>query len=532
VYYVWDLDGDGGYGNDRGELDGYVDTPSLPCTQADVVAYDDNGNKAWDSASILSPDNTPPAAYAGGSYVVVQGHSISLHGSASDPGRDFNDSSFEWDLDGDGIFGETGIVAAPSGDEVGPTPTFWAADRPDTNSTITVRLRVRDFWGAVTEDTAAIQVTSYGEGDPLVHISPDHNLNEGGYVTAWTSGPPGFASAYNDVNVYLWDLDGDGLYGNDPGESGKYLRFNLPGEYLVSVVATVPSGQYYRARTSATIQVDNVAPTLAAPASAGSNPVTTTHTTLSVLGADAAGEANLSYSWSTIDKPLLADDPFFSINDCNLAKNTTVNFSAPGSYTFRATIEDAWGLFATSDVTVNIQRTITRVTVSPSTATVAPQDTQQFAALAKDQFGVTVTSAAFAWAVQEGVGTINAGSGLYTAGVIDGLPHSVVVAATASGTNVMGTARITISGLAHYQVTLGAPEKYNPESPDFTGGLTVSDPGWIVAESYEHALNHDVIGSVTYYDPIQETDVTSTFDWGSPTHDPGLFTRSLMLAWK
>jgi hypothetical protein len=165
------------------------------------------------------------------------------------------------DLDGDGRYGETG-GAAPCGDEAGPTPTFWAADLPDPNSTITVRLRVRDFWGAVREDTATIHVTSYGEFfDPLVHISPD-DINEGGHLTAWTSGPPDFASSYNDANVYLWDLDGDGIYGDSPGESGKYVSFDLPGEYLVSVLATVvPSGQYYRARTSATIQVTNVPPT-------------------------------------------------------------------------------------------------------------------------------------------------------------------------------------------------------------------------------------------------------------------------------
>ena len=49
---------------------------------------------------------------------------ITLSGSATDevPAT----LVYEWDLDGDGVFGETG-AAAERGDEVGQTPTFSAA---------------------------------------------------------------------------------------------------------------------------------------------------------------------------------------------------------------------------------------------------------------------------------------------------------------------------------------------------------------------------------------------------------------------
>ena len=44
-----------------------------------------------------------------------------LNGSGSDPEGD--PLTFTWDLDGDGVFGETGL-AADRGDEVGASPTF------------------------------------------------------------------------------------------------------------------------------------------------------------------------------------------------------------------------------------------------------------------------------------------------------------------------------------------------------------------------------------------------------------------------
>ena len=65
-----------------------------------------------------------PTARVGSGYAASAGNSIQLDASASsDPAGDA--LQFTWDLDGDGIFGETGS-AAKCGDEVGPTPIFKA----------------------------------------------------------------------------------------------------------------------------------------------------------------------------------------------------------------------------------------------------------------------------------------------------------------------------------------------------------------------------------------------------------------------
>ena len=63
--------------------------------------------------------NQRPVADAGGPYSVAEGGTVTLDGSDS-LDSDPSDSivSYQWDLDGDGIFGETG-VAAGRGDEVG-----------------------------------------------------------------------------------------------------------------------------------------------------------------------------------------------------------------------------------------------------------------------------------------------------------------------------------------------------------------------------------------------------------------------------
>jgi ELWxxDGT repeat protein/autotransporter-associated beta strand protein len=98
--------------------------------------------------------NLHPTADAGGPYSVSPGGSVVLAGSGSDPEGD--PLTFTWDLDGDGVFGETG-VAALRGDEVGPSPTFRAP--PAGPATDVVTLRVSEA-GAFTDDTATIDVLS------------------------------------------------------------------------------------------------------------------------------------------------------------------------------------------------------------------------------------------------------------------------------------------------------------------------------------------------------------------------------------
>src|SRR6185369_12364 len=181
--------------------------------------------------------------------------------------------------------------------------------------------------------------------------------------------------------------------------------------------------------------VASMPPTVATGAAATPNPVTATTTALSVLGADDAGEAALTYTWATTGTPPAAVT--FSANGTNAAKNVTATFTKAGSYTLQATIRDAGGLTTTSSVSVTVNQTLTAITVSPSSATVTTGGTQQFTASATDQFGATLsTQPAMTWTVSGG-GTIS-GPGLFTSSSAGG-PFTV----TAASGGRSGTASVT-----------------------------------------------------------------------------------------
>jgi hypothetical protein len=175
------------------------------------------------------------------------------------------------------------------------------------------------------------------------------------------------------------------------------------------------------------------------PASATPNPVTGTTTNLSVLGGDSGAASSLTYTWSVLSAPSGANTPTFSINASNAAYNTTATFYAAGTYTFEATITDPSGLSVTSDVTVTVNQTLTRILVAPGTATVNDGGTQQFTATAEDQFGNAMsTQPSFTWTLATGAGTLNS-MGVYTAPSIG--TGTATAQATASGLAV--TASIT-----------------------------------------------------------------------------------------
>ncbi len=103
------------------------------------------------------PRNEPPTARAGGSYTVTEGGSVALSGAASsDPDQAAGSLSYLWDLDGDGVYGETG-PGAVRGNETGINPTFSAAGLEGPGS-FAVRLRVIDNGGLPGEDVATINI--------------------------------------------------------------------------------------------------------------------------------------------------------------------------------------------------------------------------------------------------------------------------------------------------------------------------------------------------------------------------------------
>jgi autotransporter-associated beta strand protein len=220
--------------------------------------------------------------------------------------------------------------------------------------------------------------------------------------------------------------------------------------------------------TSTAAVIENVsliaAPTVATAASASPSPVTSTMTSLSVLGADPTGEANLTYTWATIGTPPAPVN--FSANGTNAAKNITAAFTKAGSYNFMVTITNGSGLSVTSSVGVTVDQTYSGMSISPSAPNLTGGSTQQFTATALDQFSqALVSQPAINWTLVSGPGTLTSG-GLYTPPYAGG---SAVVQA------VSGAYSATAS------VTFSSEAQWNASTPGTPGSSWTTSGNWIDA---------------------------------------------------
>jgi hypothetical protein len=256
-------------------------------------------------------------------------------------------------------------------------------------------------------------------------------------------------------------------------------------------------------------------PTIVTPAQASDSPVSGTTTNLSVLGADAAGEANLTYTWTTLNAPAGVT---YSANGSNAAKITTATFTAAGTYTFEVQIRDAAGLSTTSDVTVSVSQTLTSIAVNPGSASISIGASLQFTARTLDQFGnAMAVQPAFAWSVVNGGGTIDA-TGLYQAPATAG---SATV--NVAGGGLSGTASITIAGVSA-SVSLVHPFDWGT---GFTGDLTLVNTGntaingWTLEFDFTGYIAPSQIWGAVITSHIGNHYVIQNADWDA-TIAPGL----------
>ncbi|MDB5337474.1 MAG: glucose dehydrogenase [Planctomycetaceae bacterium] len=149
--------------------------------------------------------------------------------------------------------------------------------------------------------------------------------------------------------IYTTPTDSDGGFDDLGGlhGAGQYVR-------MQGLERSSPYGySLFEMEVYGTVPVpSNLPPTVGSPAHTVN--ITTTTAALNVLGADDGGESNLTYTWSVVGKPAGAADPTFSSNGTNSAQNITATFSAGGTYTLLATIQDAGGLTVTSTVDVTV----------------------------------------------------------------------------------------------------------------------------------------------------------------------------------
>ena len=112
-----------------------------------------------------------------------------------------------------------------------------------------------------------------------------------------------------------------GIGSIDPG-TGVYSSPSIAGSATIQAASGSISG-------TATVTINNGAPTVATAASASPSTVSGKTTALSVLGADDGGESNLTYSWAATSIPAGAPAPAFGVNSSNAAKNTVATLAPP-----------------------------------------------------------------------------------------------------------------------------------------------------------------------------------------------------------
>ena len=230
-----------------GQLDGDA-TPDLVVT---------NQGEAAVSVLLGNPAATPPAASAGGPYTVIEGGLVVLSGSGSTG----SGLSYNWDLDGDGVFGELGS-AAKRGNERGLNVSFNAngADGPDTR---TVRLRVTDAGGVTNTSSTTIQVNNkpptltLGGANTVLALLP--------YTLTLTATDPGVDT------ISSWVINwGDGVTQNVSGNPGSVTHAyaaSFVGSRTITASATDEDGTYAAPSKVITVQPpDTIRPTATANA--------------------------------------------------------------------------------------------------------------------------------------------------------------------------------------------------------------------------------------------------------------------------
>lgn len=283
----------------------------------------------------------PPVADAGGPYAVAEGGQVVLNASGTtDPNQNPATLLYEWDLDGDGVYGER-FEDALRGDEVGRFPTFSAFGL-DGPGTYTVHLRVTDAGLLTSTDTATINLANAA---PTVSAGGDASIDEGATFTR--------NGSFIDPGADTWTATVN--YGDGGGAQSLSLNadktFNLShtyadnGAYVVTV--TITDDDNAAGAASFAVTVDNVAPTVAAGGNASlSEGATLTRTgSFTDPGADS-WSAIVNYGDGTGDQSvaLNADKTF----------NLSHVFADNGVYTATITVADDDNGSGTTSFTVSV----------------------------------------------------------------------------------------------------------------------------------------------------------------------------------
>ncbi|MEY2873050.1 MAG: hypothetical protein RLZZ373_421, partial [Pseudomonadota bacterium] len=238
------------------------------------------------------PSNDAPVARAGGPYAMAEGDSITLDASiSSDP--DDAVLAYAWDLDRDGVYGETGEPTA-----AGATvdwATLVALGLNDSGS-YTVGVRVTDAQGASSVSAATLLIADRA---PTLGVGGTGRVTAGQSYTLTLS-----ASDAGADTITAWSIDwGDGAVTVHAGNPGSVTHTYTRSGGTFNVLATVTDEDGLHAQSvlqAHQVTVDNAAPVLTsdgggASAARSLTENTTAVTTVTSIDVDQPGQT-LTYS--------------------------------------------------------------------------------------------------------------------------------------------------------------------------------------------------------------------------------------------
>jgi hypothetical protein len=255
--------------------------------------------------------------------------------------------------------------------------------------------------------------------------------------------------------TYAWDLDNNGSF-ETPGQSALFSAAGLDGPAVVSVRVQVSDNDGGVTVASATVTVNNVAPT----ANSGGPYVVNEggSVTLTATGTDAAPADTLVYAWD------LNNDGVFETPG-QTAAFSAAGIDGPATRTVRVRVTDDDGGVFTTSTTVTIDNAAP--TVSAVTAPVDPLPVgTAFGASASFTDPATADTHTALWNWGDGASS----AGAVSSGAVTGTHSYAATGARAVGLTVtdddggQGTSNFA------YAVT------YDPSSGVATGGGTIASP--------------------------------------------------------
>ena len=191
----------------------------------------------------------------------------------------------------------------------------------------------------------------------------------------------------------------------------------------------------------------NNPPVITEALAASESTVDGTTTTLTITPTDIEG-SDLTVNWTTTVAPTGANPTFSGGAQATVGSgeqaSTTVTFTAPGEYRFRALVSDGTSNVNSNQVDVTVAATPTNLTLTPSAVTVFPYASAGLTVALFNQFGSVMTQA-IDWEA-EGTGVLTSTTDAEAIFRASGTDGSATVTASAGGFEA--SAAITVAAAA------------------------------------------------------------------------------------